>query len=129
MNSEPMREFTCTVYAQVASKANQRRLVKFGGKPRFIKSEKALALVKAIEEQVPVQAKMLEGDLEVYVKIYYPSRRQDLDPSAIFDALQGRFYKNDRQIKRYTAEWGLDAGTPRFELRVWTMESVCSPSS
>ena len=32
---------------------------------------------------------MLEGDLSFHADIYYPSRRQDLDPSILLDALQG----------------------------------------
>ena len=42
--------YECVVKGEPASKANSRRLVTIGGRPRFIKSKKALDYVKAFEE-------------------------------------------------------------------------------
>jgi len=47
------------------------------------------------------------------MKIYYKSRRPDLDESLILDLLQGKAYKNDRAVKIKYIEWGLDREVPR----------------
>lgn len=59
---------------------------------------------------------MLEGDLEARIKIYYASRRPDLDESVILDCMQGLIYKNDRQVRKKVIEWGLDKENPRAEI-------------
>ena len=48
------------VYGAACSKANSRRLVFIGGKPRFIKSKKALDFEKAVKAQAPRLSEMLE---------------------------------------------------------------------
>ena len=48
--------FTATVYGEPASKANSRSLVAFGGKPRFVKSQKALEYKKAFEKLADMKA-------------------------------------------------------------------------
>lgn len=103
-----------TVYGEPASKANSRRWTgKF-----FIKSEKALNYGKAFQQQCPKLEPMLEGDLRVTIRIYYASRRPDLDPSLIFDLMQGFIYENDRQLKEQHLYWGLDKESPRAEITV-----------
>jgi len=106
------------IHGEVASKANSRRLVTFGGKPRFIKSKKALQFEKDLQMQVPRLNNMLEGDLAFHAAVYYPSRRQDLDPSVILDALQGLVYANDRQVKVISCARFLDKISPRAEIIV-----------
>ena len=107
------------INGEPASKANSRRLVTIKGRPAFIKSAKALAYVKSFEEQCPQMGdSMLEGDLEATIKIYYSSRRPDLDESVILDCMQGFIYKNDRQVRRKVIEWGLDKENPRAEILV-----------
>ena len=66
--------------------------------------------------QVPRLNRMLEGDLAFSAAIYYPSRRQDLDPSVILDALQGLVYENDRQVKVISCARFLDKISPRAEV-------------
>lgn len=61
---------------------------------------------------------MMEGDLRVTIKIWYASRRPDLDASLIFDLMQGYIYENDRQIKEQHLFWGLDKENPRAEITV-----------
>tara|TARA_R110001592_G_scaffold28649_3_gene104827 strand:- start:3477 stop:3725 length:249 start_codon:yes stop_codon:yes gene_type:complete len=61
---------------------------------------------------------MLQGDLAFHAEIYYPSRRQDLDPSVILDALQGLVYENDRQVKVISCARFLDKISPRAEVIV-----------
>jgi len=106
-----------TINGEPASKANSRRLVTIRGRPAFIKSAKALAYVKSFKEQCPQMGDlMLEGDLEARIKIYYASRRPDLDESVILDCMQGLIYKNDRQVRKKVIEWGLDKENPRAEI-------------
>lgn len=106
------------IHGEPASKANSRRLVTIGGRPRFIKSQKALDYLKAFSEQCPVLDEMLEGELKVTMTIYYASRRPDLDESVILDAMQDRIYGNDRQVREKHVYWGLDKENPRAEIKV-----------
>lgn len=106
------------ILGEPASKSNSRRLLYSKGRPRIIKSAKALHYLSNIKRQLKPRDPLLTGDIVVYMKIWYASRRPDLDPSLIFDALQGLLYANDRQIKRFTCEWGLDKRKPRTYVRI-----------
>jgi len=117
MNEEVKSTITFTILGEPASKANSRR---WTGK-LFIKSAKALAYSKAFEDQCPLLDPMMEGDLRVTIKIWYASRRPDLDPSLIFDLMQGYIYENDRQLKEQHLYWGLDKENPRAEITVEKM--------
>jgi len=110
-----------TVLGEPASKANSRRLVSLGGRPRFIKSSKALDYAKSFLLQVPKLEELAEGDLFFGAKIYYASRRPDLDESLILDLLQERIYTNDRQVKCRFVMWGLDKENPRAELFICSL--------
>lgn len=102
------------IEGEPASKANSRRWTgKF-----FIKSEKALKYGAAFKQQCPVLSPLMDGDLKVSIRIYYASRRPDLDPSLIFDLMQDCIYTNDRQIKEQHLYWGLDKERPRAEITV-----------
>lgn len=103
---------------QPVSKANSRRLIYKNGRPMIIKSAKALAYAKSLRAQVPQQVPLLTGDLEMYCKCVYSSRRSDLDPSLILDGLQGLVYLNDRQVKKMLLEWQLDKTWPRAEVKI-----------
>ncbi len=103
-----------TILGEPASKANSRRWTgKF-----FIKSEKALNYSKMFKRQCPVLDPLMDGDLRITIKIWYASRRPDLDASLIFDLMQGYIYENDRQIKEQHLFWGLDKEKPRAEITV-----------
>jgi hypothetical protein len=116
------RTVSFTIYAKAASKANSRRIVFYGRKPRSIKSEAALAFVRDIRAQMPVVDPPLDLPLEAVVNIYYPSRRSDLDESALFDALQPTktdtrcVIVNDRQIWLKHVQRFVDAENPRCEV-------------
>ncbi len=62
--------------------------------------------------------RMLTGDLRLSIRIYYKSRRPDLDPSLILDLMQGRIYENDRQVREMHLFWDLDKTNPRAEIVV-----------
>lgn len=122
MQSKEQRELSFTVYGQPHSKANSRKLVTIGGKPRFIKSAPARRYVTDFQAQCPRLEELLEGDLEVEIIIFYETRRPDLDPSLILDCMEGFVYKNDRQVKRQILYWALDKNNSRAEIRVKQIE-------
>ena len=101
-----------------ASKANSRRLVAIGGKPRFIKSKKGLSFVQSFTTQCPILDPLLDGDLLVAIEIYYASRRPDLDESLILDAMENRIYKNDRQVKEKHIYWNLSRDDPHIKIKI-----------
>jgi len=108
-----------TIIGEPASKANSRRLVTIGGKPRVIKSKKALDYSKQFEKQARPPAQPITGDVKMAVKIWYKTRRPDLDPSLIMDLLQKvGVIENDRQIKEIHAVHALDKENPRSEVRI-----------
>ena len=109
---------TFTIYGEPASKANSRRAVVIRGVPKFIKSAKALSYSKDFIRQCPVLDGLMQGDVAVTVKIYYASRRPDLDESLLLDLMQERIYLNDRQVKEKHVSWGLDKDNPRAVITV-----------
>jgi Holliday junction resolvase RusA-like endonuclease len=114
MTSESPSTVSFTILGEPASKANSRRWTgKF-----FIKSQKALDYSAEFKKQCPVLDPLMDGDLRVTIKIYYASRRPDLDPSLIFDLMQGCIYQNDRALKEQHLFWGLDKDCPRAEITV-----------
>ena len=106
------------IAGEPASKANSRKLVYFGKRPAFIKSDKARRYTESFKSQCPKLDNPLTKDVSVSIKIWYASRRPDLDESIILDAMQGLIYVNDRQVKVKYIEWGLDKENPRSEIRV-----------
>lgn len=110
--------FRVTIFGEPASKANSRRLVSIGGKPAFIKSEKACRYADDFRRQCPTLDPLFLGDVHVEIDIYYSSRRPDLDESLILDLLQGRVYLNDRAVRSRRARWGHDILRPRCDILV-----------
>jgi hypothetical protein len=113
-----MENFSFTIEGEPASKANSRKIVLIHGKPASIKSDKARLYVKMFNSQCPQLDEVMEGDLSVHMKIFYASRRPDLDESLILDLMQGFIYKNDRQVKQKHIFWGLDKERPRTIIKV-----------
>ena len=112
------------IFGEPASKSNSRRLVRYGGVSRLIKSEKALNYSDVFKQQCRPLAKLMTGDLRITLRIYYASRRPDLDESLILDLMQGLIYENDRQVKERHAYWGLDPDNPRAEILVEKIAEV-----
>lgn len=117
MNSKQTSKTEFVICGEPASKANSRR---WTGR-LFIKSAKALDYGKTFAAQCPVLEPLMEGDLRVSIRIFYASRRPDLDASLIFDLMQGKIFLNDRQIKEQHLYWGLDKENPRAEITVEVM--------
>jgi Holliday junction resolvase RusA-like endonuclease len=114
MAASPQSKAQFIIHGEPASKSNSRR---WTGR-RLIKSKKALDYGDCFILQCPVLDPLMEGDLRVSITIYYASRRPDLDASLIFDLMQGRIFKNDRQLKEHHLYWGLDPANPRAEITV-----------
>lgn len=112
------RSVSYTILGEPASKANSRKLVRFGNRPASIRSDKARAYADAVAMQVPILDPLMEGELRVECTIYYASQRPDLDPSIIWDALQGRVYKNDRQLREQHLFHEIDRHRPRAEITI-----------
>jgi len=110
--------FERTIYGQPYSKANSRRLVTHNGRPVFIKSKEAMRYLEDFHRQCPHLDPLFEDEVHARITIYYKSNRPDLDESLVLDAMQGRIYRNDRQVRKKTIEWGLDKENPRAEIRI-----------
>ena len=119
-----MQVLSINIFGEPASKANSRRVVRYGGMSRLIKSAKALSYSDVFLQQCPVLPVLMEGDLRVTMHIYYASRRPDLDESLILDLMQGCIYANDRQVKERHCYWHLDPDNPRTFFYVEKMEEV-----
>ena len=118
-----------TILGEPASKANSRRLVKFGTRLASIKSTKALNYEQSTLSQIPESDKlMLEGELRADIQIYYASNRPDLDESVLLDCLQAKYkkgelvrkgvYINDRQVREKHIYHGIDKANPRAEIEI-----------
>ena len=118
--------WSATILGEPCSKANSRRLVSFGGRPRVIKSKKALDYSEAVLAQLAFlrPARPIEGDVIATIRIWYASRRPDLDDSLVLDLLQkGAVIVNDRQVKERHVYWmGVDKARPRAEIEIETRE-------
>jgi len=114
--TEELQALSLIIFGEPASKANSRRVVKFGNMSRLIKSQKALDYSDAFKQQCPPLGRLMSGDIKMTMWIYYASRRPDLDESLVLDLLQGLVYLNDRQVKERHVFWGLDPDKPRVEM-------------
>jgi Holliday junction resolvase RusA-like endonuclease len=109
-----------TILGEPASKSNSRRLVRSGNHVRPIKGAKALKYASDVHQQAPQL--MLEGSLKFSATLFYASLRPDLDASVLLDALQGKTYANDRQIKEIHLIHAIDRKNPRAEIVIERME-------
>ncbi len=115
------------IRGEVASLKNSRRHVpgKSGAGRKFavcLPSEKAERWMKSAREQVPIRSPLLAGPLVMFVRCFYSSERPDLDESAVMDALQGRVYGNDRQIREKHVYHAIDKANPRVEVVIEPMQ-------
>jgi hypothetical protein len=110
------------IVGEPASAKNQRRIVFVGGKPRIIKSKKALDYCETFRHQCGIMDPLIEGDVALRIDVWYASRRPDLAcADLIMDLLQGLVYKNDRQVKAVMSIWNLDRDNPRCRIRISTL--------
>ena len=121
-------DITFTIHGEPASKANSRKVVKFGNRTAMIKSDKARGYAKTALTQMPTGIVPTSKDVCVEMVIHYASRRPDLDESLILDLLQEHVYLNDRQVKRKIIYWQLDKQNPRAVIRVYDLEDLTIPN-
>jgi len=121
---QELQSLSLIIFGEPASKANSRRVVRFGNMSRLIKSDKALKYSDAFKLQLKPLQPLMQGDLRVTMHIYYASRRPDLDESLILDLMQGFVYENDRQVKERHTYWGLDPENPRSEIIVQCIPEI-----
>ena len=126
---EELQVLSQIIFGEPASKANSRRVVHYGGMSRLIKSKKALSYADVFKQQCRPLATLMTGDLRVTLRIFYASRRPDLDESLILDLMQGLIYENDRQVKERHCYWGLDPENPRSEIIVEKIPEIAPKKS
>lgn len=115
------------IRGEPASAKNSRRLVSLGGKPRIIKSSKAMEYLKMFRMQCKQLDPLITGDVAVMVDVYYKTRRPDLAcMDLIMDVMQGLIYENDRQVKASQSLWNLDKENPRARIRVRSLDADTS---
>lgn len=113
-----------TIYGSAQSKANSRKVAKVNGKILFIKSDKARSYLSDFLKQCPSLDPMFECDVTVEINLYYASRRNDVDDSLVLDAMQGRIYRNDRQVRRRIITGYVDNENPRAEITIYPFEEA-----
>lgn len=118
MRTSSNRTVSFVIAGEPASKANSRKVVRFGSRLAIIKSKKALQYVARAALQVRQVEPLLQGRLRADITIFYASERPDLDASVIFDCLQGRVYKNDRQVREQHLIQRIDKRNPRAEITI-----------
>ena len=115
-----MKPVNFVIFGEPASKANSRQIVMIKNRPAVIKSKKAREYVKKFAAQCMVLSEedIFKNDVYVNIKIFYASRRPDLDASVVLDCMQGRIYVNDRQVKEMHLFHDIDREHPRAEIEV-----------
>lgn len=104
------------IYGVCPSKSNSYRI----GQKGLFKSK----AVKEYENSFLLQCKkrkMIEGDFDLEVDVYFPSERSDLDNSlkAILDlAAKKGLIKNDNKCKMIFARKFVDKKNPRIEFEI-----------
>lgn len=137
-----------TIFGQMVSKSNSRRLVTIppkNGKPErpaFVKSKEALAYAESALKQIPPRARaMLTCDVKMTVRAWFSNALSDLDVTLLRDILQAQYskpdektgapkillqrgvYVNDRQIKHEdNRHCGIDKRNPRVEVTIEPLE-------
>lgn len=119
-------DFKATVVGELASKSNQRQIVRRGRRTISIKSSKALLYVQGFLLQLRRPAEPYDGLVAFYIIVYYASQRPDLDIALVQDCLQAAgIIKNDRQVREIHAWHKIDRVRPRVE---FTVRSIPGPS-
>jgi Holliday junction resolvase RusA-like endonuclease len=109
---------------------NQRRIVtnRRTGKPFSIKSKVAEAYETSFLHQIASKTPdvPITGDLSIKVRVWYPSKRNDLDIEFLKDLLQkGNIVENDRQFIHQEAWKGIDRENPRVIFSIYQAKAGC----
>ena len=114
---------TFTIHGEAASKSNSPKLSTYRSKsgrivPKLSSSDEAKLFKGACARFTPILSEPWTCDVIVTCVIYYQSRRRDLDASLVYDGMQKKVIRNDRQIKTQHTYWALDPDHPRVEVKV-----------
>lgn len=103
-------------YVLVQSKKHRRTFM--------LPNDKVKKYQALIRKQVPRREPLLTGKLKFSATLYYASERPDLDAEAIYDALAGWVYLNDRQLRDKHLYHAIDKANPRAEIVIepWQAE-------
>ena len=111
-----------TVYGQLPSLKNRRRLIPGRGKrkPMVIKSKDAMDYEQMFLLSIPKALRVgYAGPVSLKVRVWYQSRRSDLSTELLFDLIaKAGIILNDRQIDHVEAFRGLDRDRPRVVFTV-----------
>lgn len=114
-----------TLQGQPPRKSNSRRIVRNRrtGSPMLIKSDGALAWIKAAKAQVPATARVGAGDrdhpLAITFWVRYESRRPDLSVELILDLLEDAgVISNDRWVYETHAFKEIDPEQPGVDVLI-----------
>ena len=116
------------IFGQTYSAKNNRMPVKFKGRLCLRKSAPALNYERSFSLQCPnLGDDMLTGKLFTMMDIYYKTERPDLNDDLILDCMQGKIYKNDRQVRRRFLDHHIDKENPRTVILVGPIEYMSRP--
>lgn len=121
-----MRHETQTILGNTPSKSNCYKIVTLRGKKGLYSSLGKTSALEKYEKNFYIQCdkyrnKRITGYFELYVKVFYPSQRSDLDNSlkVILDCLQYvKAIENDNKLVKVLAEKYLDKNNPRIEFHI-----------
>jgi len=116
------------VLGQIPSKSNSYRIVTINGHSSLSKTP----AVRKYESNFFLQCghyrnMNITNYFELYVDVYFPSDRQDLDNSLkiLMDCLQScKVIKNDRQCVKIVAQKFIDKNNPRVEFEIIVADGV-----
>ena len=111
-----------TIYGNPPSKSNCYKIITLSGHGSLCKT-KAL---KQYENDFYIQCnhyrnKNISGYFEIYIDVFYPSQRSDLDNSlkCVLDCLQKvKAIENDNKAVKIVAQKFLDKANPRIEFLI-----------
>lgn len=120
-----------TIYGELYSSKNSKRIVKFGNRPALIASKQYLASIKPIEQQLVLnryrwseETKNASKPLKIVFKIYRKTHRR-FDYVNIIQGLQDLMVKcgwlsddNADELIPYFKPYEVDKNNPRVELEV-----------
>lgn len=108
-----------TIYGTVPSKANNYQI----GKGKFFKPKTIIDYENSFYLQCnEYRNKNIEGFFEMYIDVYYPGNRSDLDNAmkVVLDILQHKVnaIKNDNKLVKLVACKYVDKVKPRVEFEI-----------
>lgn len=120
-----------TIYGELYSSKNSKRIVKFGDRPALIASKQYLASIKPIEQQLVLnrykwaeETKNASKPLKIVFKIYRKTHRR-FDYLNIVQGLQDLMVKcgwisddNADELIPYFKPYEVDKNNPRVEMEV-----------